>query len=81
MGSRTDVLDLLSLSLVGLLVQVQAGAEFISFSEDPFDSSDSSTVLEVDYEKGSFGGSGEGGAQFYVRVPSPVVCLPVCPVS
>lgn len=47
--------------------QIQAGANYLSFTDDPFDSSSSDAVIEVDYEQGSFGGDGKGGAQFYVR--------------
>lgn len=48
--------------------QIQAGANYLSFADDPFDSSSSDAVLEIDYEQGSFGGDGNGGAQFYVRL-------------
>ncbi|CED83679.1 hypothetical protein [Phaffia rhodozyma] len=45
--------------------RIQTGSEYISFVDDPFDSSDNQTVLQVNYMAGSYGGSGDGGAQFY----------------
>jgi hypothetical protein len=50
----------------GIRNQIQAGASDLSFVNDPFDTSSSDAVLEVTYSAGSYGGSGDGGAQFIV---------------
>lgn len=56
-------------------VQIQAGAQSLSFVSDPFDSSSSSAVLAVKYGQGSYGGGGtSGGAQFYVRTHLTLLC-------